>query len=300
MKKTLVVLLGPTGVGKTDLSINIAKYLNTYILSSDSRQFYKELRIGTAVPSAKQLGAVPHYFIHNLSLHDYFNVSMYEQSILKKLKEVFQEKDTAMLVGGSGMYIDVVCNGIDELPDVDPELRAQLQQEYEENGLESIRAKLKLLDPIFYDQVDLMNYKRVLKAVEVCLQTGKPYSSLRTQVKVERDFDIVKIGLNRDREELYERINLRVDQMIDEGLVEEARKVYPHKGINALNTVGYKELFEAFDGNISEEKAIELIKRNSRRYAKRQLTWWGRDKEINWFNPNDEDKIFEFLKETLQ
>jgi len=300
MSKTLIVLLGPTGVGKTDLSIRIARHFNTEITSSDSRQVYREMRIGTAVPEKEQLEAVKHHFIHSHSIHDYFSSWECEQKTLALLNEKFKEKDQMLMVGGSMMYIDAVCNGIDLIPTISPELRKEVCDRYEKNGLEAMQAELKELDPIFYDQVDLQNAKRVIHAVEVCLMSGKPYSSLRTNKTKERDFKIIKIGLNRDRTELYNRINQRVDMMIADGQIEEARDLFEFKDLNSLNTVGYKELFEHFKGNISLDKAIELIKRNSRHYAKRQLSWFRRDEKIKWFHPDQKDEIIAYLDEQIK
>ncbi len=300
MSKTLIVLLGPTGVGKTDLSIRIARHFNTEITSSDSRQVYREMRIGTAVPEKEQLEAVKHHFIHSHSIHDYFSSWECEQKTLALLNEKFKEKDQMLMVGGSMMYIDAVCNGIDLIPTISPELRKEVCDRYEKNGLEAMQAELKELDPIFYDQVDLQNAKRVIHAVEVCLMSGKPYSSLRTNKTKERNFNIIKIGLNRDRTELYNRINQRVDMMIADGQIEEARDLFEFKDLNSLNTVGYKELFEHFKGNISLDKAIELIKRNSRHYAKRQLSWFRRDEKIKWFHPDQEDEIISYLDEQIK
>lgn len=299
MPKTLIVILGPTGVGKTDLSIRIAKHFDTEITSSDSRQVYKEMRIGTAVPEKEQLDAVHHHFIHTHSVHDYFSSWECEKQTIELLSNLFKDKDEVLMVGGSMMYIDAVCNGIDEIPTIDPDLRKEVFERFEKEGIESMRMQLKQLDPVFYNQVDLKNAKRVIHAVEICLMTGKAYSELRTESKKKRDFDIVKIGLNRDRAELYSRINTRVDQMIEEGLIEEAKALFEFRHYNSLNTVGYKELFEHFEGNISLEKAIELIKRNSRRYAKRQLSWFRRDNEISWFHPDQEDEILEHLSTTI-
>lgn len=299
MSKTLIVLLGPTGVGKTDISITIANHFNTVITSSDSRQVYRELSIGTAVPEKEQLEAVKHYFIHTHSIHDYFSSWEFETQTLELLAQLFQNKDQVLMVGGSMMYIDAVCNGIDDIPTIDPELRKEVFERYEKEGIESIRMQLKQLDPIFYNQVDLKNAKRVIHAVEVCLMAGKPYSELRTNSRKERDFRIIKIGLNRDREELYDRINRRVDQMIEQGLVEEAKAVFEYRHYNSLNTVGYKELFDYFDGKTSLEEAIELIKRNSRRYAKRQLSWFRRDDAIQWFHPEQEREIIDFLENRI-
>lgn len=300
MAKTLIVLLGPTGVGKTDLSIRIARHFNTEITSSDSRQVYREMRIGTAVPEKEQLEAVKHHFIHSHSIHDYFSSWECEQKTLALLNEKFKEKDQMLMVGGSMMYIDAVCNGIDLIPTISPELRKEVCDRYEKNGLEAMQAELKELDPVFYNQVDLQNAKRVIHAVEVCLMSGKPYSSLRTNETKKREFDIIKIGLNRDRAELYNRINQRVDIMIAEGQIEEARALFEFKDLNSLNTVGYKELFEHFKGNISLDKAIELIKRNSRHYAKRQLSWFRRDEKIKWFHPDQENEIITYLDKHIK
>ena len=300
MTKTLIVLLGPTGVGKTDLSIRIARHYNTEITSSDSRQVYREMRIGTAVPEKEQLEAVKHHFIHSHSIHDYFSSWECEQKTLALLKNLFKDKDQMLMVGGSMMYIDAVCNGIDLIPTISPEIRKEVCDRFEEKGLEAIQAELKELDPIFYEQVDLQNAKRVIHAVEVCLMSGKTYSSLRTNKTKERDFKIIKIGLNRDRKELYDRINHRVDIMIKEGLIDEAKSLFEFSDLNSMNTVGYKELFEHFRGNISLEKAIELIKRNSRHYAKRQLSWFRRDEKIQWFHPDKKDEIIAYLDEQIK
>ena len=293
--KTLIAIIGPTGIGKTDLSIHIAQKLSTEIISCDSRQVYKELKIGTAVPSESQLQKVTHHFIGHKSIHDYYNASMFENEALEILEILFRKYNHVIMTGGSGLYINAVCNGIDDLPNADQELRNELLQRLQIEGVESLRMQLKLIDPDYYRQADTRNPKRILKALEVSLQTGKPYSSFLTNSKKDRSFKIIKIGLQRDRDELYDRINQRVDQMISEGLLVEAKAFYPYKNLNSLNTVGYRELFEYFEGNISLEKAIELIKRNSRHYAKRQISWFGRDKEIHWFHPDDEEKIIEFI-----
>jgi len=300
MAKTLIVLLGPTGVGKTDLSIRIARHYNTEITSSDSRQVYREMRIGTAVPEEEQLKAVKHHFIHSHSIHDYFSSWECEQKTLALLKDQFKDKDQMLMVGGSMMYIDAVCNGIDLIPTISPEIRKEVCDRYEEKGLEALQAELKELDPIFYEQVDLQNAKRVVHAVEVCLMSGKPYSSLRTNKTKERDFKIIKIGLNRDRAELYDRINQRVDIMVKEGQIEEAKALFEFRDLNSMNTVGYKELFEHFKGHISLDKSIELIKRNSRHYAKRQLSWFRRDEKIQWFHPDQEDEIIAYLDSQIK
>lgn len=297
MAKSLIVVLGPTGIGKTEVAIKIGRELKTEIISADSRQIYRELRIGTAVPSAEQLKSVTHHFIGNKSVFDYYNASIYEFEVLELLEQLFVKKNQAVLVGGSGLYIDAVCKGIDDLPPVDHEIRNKLKEQYTREGIESLRLQLKYLDPEYYQTVDLKNPKRLIRALEISISTGKPYSTLLRKKDKPRNFSIVKIGLNRERNELYEQINRRVDFMIETGLVEEAEKFFHHRNLNSLNTVGYRELFEYFEGEISLEKAVELIKRNSRRYAKRQLSWFTRDKKIHWFHPEERDKILFFLKE---
>jgi tRNA dimethylallyltransferase len=299
-KNFLIVLLGPTGVGKTDLSISISNTFNAPIISSDSRQFFKEMKIGTAVPTDDQLNSATHHFIGHKSITERYSCGMFEIDALNLLGDIYKTHNAAMLVGGSGLYIDALCNGIDDFPTPDTELRQSLLEQLKNDGIESLRAQLKLLDPEYYNSVDLKNPQRVLKGLEVCLQTGKTYTSFLTNPNKKRPFQIIKIGLNRDRNELYNRINLRVDEMIQQGLVDEAKQLYPLKHLNALNTVGYRELFDYFDGKHNLETAIELIKRNSRRYAKRQLTWWARDNEINWFHPEQEDEIVLFLKERMK
>ena len=296
MGKRLIVLLGPTGVGKTELSIEIARHFHTSIISCDSRQIYREMRIGTAVPSREQLSAVPHFFIHTLSVKDYYNSWQFEQQALDKIRELHHTAEVVLLVGGSMMYIDALCKGIDDIPTIDPELREQLMNRMEVEGGEAIRDLLKKLDPVFYAQVDLNNAKRVLHAVEVCMMAGKPYSSLRTNQPKKREFDILKIGLNREKTELYDRIDKRVDIMLEEGLEGEARSLYPLRHLNPLNTVGYKEFFEYFDNKIDYEEAVRLIKRNSRRYAKKQLSWFRRDTAIHWFHPDDKENIFRWIE----
>jgi tRNA dimethylallyltransferase len=294
-ENTLIVLLGPTGVGKTDLGIEIAQKLKTEIISCDSRQIYRELKIGTARPTEQQLSTVKHYCIATHSIFDYYNASMFEFEVLDLLPVLFKTHKTVLMVGGSGLYVDAVCNGIDDLPTIDPEIRNALLKRFHDEGVESLRLELSKIDPDYYKSADIKNPKRVLKALEVYLMTGKPYSSFLTYSKKERDFNILKIGLTRNREELYQVIDQRVDKMMLEGLEEEAKSVYHAEHLNALNTVGYKELFDYFDNTITKEKAIELIKRNSRRYAKRQLSWFARDKEIKWFYPEEKDLIFELI-----
>ena len=296
MKNSLIIVLGPTASGKTELGVKLAEKLNTEIISADSRQIYKELKIGSAPPDADQLKRIKHHFVGYKSIHDYFNASMFEMDVLSILPGLFEKYDKALLIGGSGMYIDAVCSGIDDIPTVDPLIRQKLQEQYQNEGIESLRIQLKMLDPKYYDIVDLRNPNRILKGLEISIMTGKPYSSFLTRKKKSRDFSILKIGIKLNRDELYDRINKRVDQMMDQGLLEEARILYPLKELNALNTVGYKELFSYFDGSISLVEAVELIKRNTRRFAKRQVTWFQRDSEITWFNPKKENEILEFVK----
>lgn len=291
----LIVLLGPTGIGKTDISIQLAKKYNAPIVSSDSRQFYRELKIGTAAPTEKETKEVEHFFIGSHSILDNYNAGQYEEDAINLLNELFKKHNVVLLVGGSMMYIDAVCNGLDEIPLVPSDIREFWQEEFKHKGLSHIQQELFRLDPKHYKEVDLKNPKRILHALEICLTTGNPYSDLRTGKKKKRNFEIIKIGLNKPRQELYEQINLRVDKMIEKGLMEEAKQYYPFKNLNTLNTVGYKELYAHFDGKISLQEAIELIKKNTRNYAKRQLTWFNRDKEITWFHPKDEENIFQTI-----
>lgn len=300
MKKTLVILLGPTGVGKTELCLSLAEELNTEIVSCDSRQFFRELKIGTAAPTEAQMQRVKHHLVGNLSIFDYYSCGRFEIDALKKLDELFQSKEVVLMTGGSMLYIDAICKGIDDIPNVDQELRDSLHERYANEGIDNILAELKLLDPEYYDMVDKKNHKRIIHALEICLTSGKTFSSFRKETAKERPFDIIKIGLNLPREELYERINRRVDIMFEEGLMEEAKTYYPHRNLNSLNTVGYKELFEYFDGNWDLDFAKNMIKQNSRRYAKKQLTWFNRDKDINWFRPNQQEEILSFLKSRLK
>lgn len=285
--KTVLVLIGPTGVGKTEWSLQIAESLGAPIVSADSRQLYKGLTIGTAAPTVEQLKRVEHYQVAVLEPDEYYSASEYEHATIPLIEQLHQQHPIVILTGGSMMYIDAICEGIDPMPTIDPELRNNLQQLYKEQGLDPIRNKLRLLDPVFYDQVDLKNTQRVIHAVEVCLMAGKPYSSLRKNHKKERDFKIIKVGLNRPREELYQRINMRVDQMIAEGLLEEAKGLYEMRHLNSLNTVGYKELFKYLDGEWSLDQAIDKIKQHSRNYARKQLSWFRRDKSIHWIDLSD-------------
>lgn len=295
-ENSLIVILGPTAIGKTSLSINLAKQFKTEIISSDSRQFYKEMSIGTAKPSKEELASAKHHFIENLSISDYYNVSKFEEEALFCLKKIFKKNKYAIMVGGSGLYINALCNGIDELPDPDEALREELKNLFKNEGIDALKLKLQKLDPEYYSIVDKANPKRLLRALEVCISTDKKYSSLRKQKSKKRDFNIIKIGLTIERKKLCERINNRVDIMMESGLLDEAKKLYPHKKLNSLNTVGYKELFDYFDGEISLERAVENIKTNSRRYAKRQMTWFKKDETIKWFNPENTLEIIEYIK----
>lgn len=281
----LIVITGPTAVGKTGIAIEVAKTLHTEIISCDSRQMYREMRIGTARPTASELASVPHHLIGNLSIHDYYNVSMFEQNALQLLEQLFAKHQTVVMTGGSGLYIDALCKGIDDFPTVDPEIRKTVSGWFASEGIEYLRRQLKILDPEHYTKVDLHNHKRIMKAIEVSLQTGRPYSTFLTAQKRKRPFDIRKIVLSRPREDLFDRINRRTTLMIEEGLPEEAEALYPYRHLNALNTVGYKELFACMDGLCDLTTAVELIRRNTRRYAKRQLTWFARDKDTTWLHP---------------
>lgn len=289
--KRLVVIVGPTGCGKTDLSVRLAEHYRAPIISTDSRQFYRGLAIGTAQPTAEQLARAEHHFIASHAVTDEVNCGSYEVMALARLEELFKAHDTVIAVGGSGLYIRALCEGMDDLPEADDELRATLTRRIQEEGLVSLCEELKQLDPIYYEQVDRQNPARVQRALEVCLQTGRPYSALRTGEKQARPFRIIKIGVYLPREELYARIDKRVELMMAEGLEAEARAMLPHRALNALQTVGYKELFAYFDGEITKEEAVALIQRNSRRYAKRQLTWFRRDEEVNWFRPDEDEAI---------
>ena len=300
MSKTLIVVTGPTGIGKTSVGIEIARHFKTEIVSSDSRQIFEELQIGTAVPEPEELAAVKHHFIQNHSIRENYNASRYETEALALLESLFKTSDIIVMVGGSMLYIDAICKGIDSMPDADPEIRSALKKQLETEGLESLRLQLKKLDPDYYKIVDLKNPNRIVHALEISIQTGKPYSSFRSNTNKERPFSIIKIALNTDREVLHKRINMRVDKMVEAGLEDEARSVYPQKELNSLNTVGYREWFAYFDGEISREKAIELIKRNSRRYARKQITWFRKDENVSWFEPTQTKEIIAFIEEQLK
>ena len=299
MQKYLIVLTGPTGIGKSGIGIKLAQHFGVEIVSSDSRQIFKELTIGTAVPGADELAAAKHHFIQTHSLIENYNASRYETEALNVINSLFEKHNLVLLVGGSMLYIDAVCNGIDIMPDADPVIRKSLKNTLETEGLESLRFQLKKIDPDYYDTVDLKNPNRIIHALEICYMTGKPYSSFRSNPKKTRPFSIIKIGLNCEREKLHHKINTRVDKMIEAGLEEEAGKLHHLKHLNALNTVGYRELFSFFDGETTRETAIELIKRNSRRYARKQLTWFRNDNEMNWFEPEQIDDIIAFIENRI-
>lgn len=292
-------MVGPTAIGKTGLTIFLAKHFGSEILSNDSRQFFKEMKIGTAVPTLEELSAVKHHFIQHISIHQTYSVGDFERDSLEFLEQYFSDHDLAFLVGGSGLYERALTEGLDEFPDIDPSIREQLNQEFIDYGLEKLQLELEQKDPVFFTEVDQQNGKRIIRALEIIRGTGKTFSSFRTQKKSKRNFEIIKIGLNLPREELYERINLRVDLMIKEGLIEEARKLYPLRELNALQTVGYRELFDYFDGKITLEEAVEEIKKNTRRFAKRQLTWFNKDKNVSWFLPSDKVEIARFIEEKI-
>ena len=292
---TLIVILGPTGVGKTDVCLRVAEHFCIPIINADSRQLYREIPIGTAAPTPSQQARVRHFFVGTHSIDDYYSASMYEQDVLQLLEKLWEDKRIALLSGGSMMYVDAVCNGIDDIPTVDDEIRVWMKERFAREGLDALCEELRRLDPDYYEIVDRKNYRRVIHALEIIHQSGKTYTSFRTQQTKERPFRILKIGLNRPREELYERINRRVDQMVADGLVEEARRMYPHCENNALNTVGYKELFLAFDGKWTLDEAIERIKGNTRRYCRKQLTWYKRDTTIHWFSPDQVEDIIHLI-----
>lgn len=298
---TLVVVTGPTAVGKTDLCLQIARQYGIPVINADSRQIYRGLTIGTAAPTEEQQRGVRHYFVGSLPLDHYYNAAMYEHDVMELLARLFPQSPhrVALLSGGSMMYIDAVCNGIDDIPTITPETRAAVRQQLEERGLDSLCDDLRRLDPQHFETVDKRNTRRVVHALEICLQTGKPYSSFLLGKGKRRPFRIVKIALNRHREALYERINKRVDRMVENGLVEEARHLFKYSGLNALNTVGYKELFDYFRGRWPLTEAIERIKGNTRRYARKQLTWFKRDKSITWFDADNTQLILNHIAQQL-
>jgi tRNA dimethylallyltransferase len=297
---SLFVLLGPTAVGKTTCSLHIARQLGSPILSADSRQIYKELPLGAAAPDPEHLAQIKHYFIASRSITDYYSASLFEEEAIALINRIHKTQPHILLCGGSMMYIDAVCKGIDEMPTVTPEIRDALREQYEHEGLAPILEELRRIDPEHYNEVDRMNYRRVIHAVEICRMTGQPYSSFRTRQTKSRPFKIFKIGLMRERSELFERINRRVDEMMENGFVEEAEHVYPMRRLNALNTVGYKELFLYFDGKYTLEEAVEKIKRHTRIYARKQITWFKRDTDIRWFHPDSKEDLSSYIRMTIE
>lgn len=299
-KRTLLVVVGPTAIGKTALAITLAQKFQTEIISADSRQFFKEMSIGTAKPTLQELQAATHHFINSHSIQTLFSTGDFEIQALKLLEALFQKHEVLVVVGGSGLYIDAITKGFDDLPEINIEIREQLNQSFLKEGLGPIREQLKNVDPEYFRTVDQANTQRVIRGLEVFLSTGKPLSSFLTRVKKERPFETIKIGLNMDRERLYQQINKRVDQMMLSGLLEEVRSLQPYRHLNALKTVGYSELFDYFDGDLPLELAVEKIKQNTRRFAKRQLTWFRKDESINWFNPDQVIEIISYLEEVLK
>lgn len=296
---TLVVLIGPTAVGKTDTSLAIAEHFGCPIISSDSRQMYSGMEIGTAMPSKEELARCKHHFVAQLQPGDYYSAAKYEEDVIKLLEQEFASHKVMLMSGGSMMYIDAVCKGIDDIPTVDDETRAMVLEKYEKEGLEQLASELRLLDPEYYNEADIKNPKRVMHALEICYMTGKTYSSFRKRNTKERPFRIVKIGLQRDREELYERINRRVDMMIEQGLIEEVKSFSHLKNHNSLNTVGYKEIFKYLDGEWTLPFAIEKIKQNTRIYSRKQVTWYRKDEDIAWFHPNDIQEIIKYIEDKI-
>ena len=295
MEKTLIVITGPTAVGKTALCLDVAKHFHIPIINADSRQIFRELKIGTAPPTEAQMQQVHHDFVGILGLDDYYSASLFEQQVLELLGRQFLSSDYALMAGGSMMYIDAVCDGIDDIPTIDDQTRTTMKQRLADEGLEALCEELRQRDPEYYEIVDRQNPRRVVHALEICLMTGKTYTSFRKREKRQRPFSIIKVGLNRPREELYERINRRVDQMMADGLLEEAKALYPKRHLNALNTVGYKELFDYIDGRWPLEEAVERIKGNTRRYARKQLTWFKKDESIRWFHPDETETIIKYI-----
>ena len=299
MKNTLIVLPGPTGVGKTAFATGLAEWLGCDIISCDSRQFYREMKIGTAAPGKEELARVRHHFVGFLSVTQYYSISLFERDVLALLPSLFSSKPVVIMTGGSMLYMDAVCRGMDDIPDTDPAVRQKYLEMYHNEGIEGLRIALKLLDPVSYSRIDLHNPRRILRALEITESSGRPYSSFLTAPVRQRDFRIIKAGLTRERSELYRRIDMRVDHMMEEGLEQEAASLIRYRGLNALNTVGYRELFRWFDGDISREEAVMLIRRNTRRYARKQLTWWNRDSQINWFDASESEKITSWIEKSL-
>ncbi|MBU1374018.1 MAG: tRNA (adenosine(37)-N6)-dimethylallyltransferase MiaA [Bacteroidetes bacterium] len=298
-QKTLIVIAGPTAIGKTALAIEIAQTYQTEIISADSRQFFKEMSIGTAKPNPQELATVPHHFINSHSIHEEVSVGTFEKQASAKIDTLFQQNDVLVMVGGSGLYINAVLYGFDEIPKADENLRNQLNQRLASEGIESLQKQLKELDPTYFNQVDIHNPQRVIRALEVCLTTGKPFSSFRKTQNKERNFNTIFIGLNTEREQLYERINLRVDLMMQDGLLDEVKSLREYQHLNALKTVGYSEIFNHINGEWTLEQAVDKIKQNSRNFAKRQLTWFKRSEDVLWFNPSNSKEILDYVETTL-
>lgn len=297
--KNLIVIIGPTAVGKTQAAIRIAQQFHTEIVSADSRQIYREMNIGTAKPSAEELATIPHHFIDTHSIHEIYNAAQYGEDALVEIEQLFKSRDEVVLCGGSGLYVKAVCEGFDDIPDVPAEIRDELNEQYSKNGLIWLQEKMNELDPDYFAVLDQQNPQRLIRALEVIIGTGMSIWEFQNKKKVERPFNIIKVGLSMDRDKLYQRINARMDKMIEEGLFDEARRLYPYKNLNALQTVGYQEIFDYFDGKYDREEAIRLLKQNSRRYAKRQLTWFQKDKEVKWFDANDVDAIIHWLTDRI-
>jgi tRNA dimethylallyltransferase len=295
----LVLVVGPTAVGKTEICLNLAKNFNTEIISCDSRQFYRETNLGTAKPTKSELGQVTHHFVNSLSIEDSYDVKMFEKEVIELLDKLFKSHQVVVMTGGSGLFADAVVNGLDDMPDLDPSFREEIIREYKEKGLEFLQDELAKIDPEYLKVVDQNNPQRLMRAIEVFRGTGKPFSSFRKKKKAKRNFKTIKIGLERNREELYQRIDLRMDQMIEAGLFDEADALFGKRNFNALQTVGYQEIFGFIEGKYDREEAIRLLKRNSRRYAKRQLTWFRKDSEIQWFNPSDEKVIMNYISSQI-
>jgi tRNA dimethylallyltransferase len=298
--KHLIVIAGPTAIGKTALAVFLAKQFNSDVISADSRQFFSEMSIGTAKPLAIEMQGIQHHFIDSHSISEPYNVGKYETEVLQLLEDIFKINDIVIMVGGSGLYIDAVCKGFDKLPEADETVRNKINSLMKNEGIEALKKLLKDLDPVYYNQVDLNNPQRLSRALEVCLTSGKPYSTLRQGKVKKRDFEIIKIGLNTSREVLYERINKRVDQMMESGLLDEVKKLIPYKHANALKTVGYKEIFDYLENKTDLKTTIELIKQNTRKFAKRQLTWFNRDQEMKWFEPDEVENIMEYINKSLK
>lgn len=298
-QKNLIIITGPTAIGKTGLAVFIAKELNTEIISFDSRQFYKEMKIGTAVPTEEELAEVPHHFIQNLSIHDEYSVGDFEKDALEKIEELFQKYDSVVMVGGSGLYEKAVTEGLDVFPEVDASVREELIKDLNEFGISNLQEELKISDPEYYEKVDLNNHQRIIRALEICRGTGQTFTSFRKNNLEPRNFNVIKIGLELPRQEIYDRINQRVDLMMDSGLLDEVKSLYKFKNLNSLQTVGYRELFDYLDGKISLNFAVEEIKKNTRRYAKRQLTWYRKDEKVKWFSPFEKEKVLGYIKDCL-